>query len=229
MTSVNPHLLSVKKDSSTITETVLLNIVKMFRDRGWVFEENIDKYTQQLIKNINDNNIFKLRLDVEIESEKPKRKNSKDSKKKEEDNFDGKIVVIKILPEKITSIVKSPIIGDFIDKNRENHKLLIVNSISDKSKRQLLLNKNMEVFVEEFLMQNLLSHVCSPKYEILSKEESEAFLKEYNALKKQMKNMFDSDPASMYLNLKINQIVRITRDSEVTGFSIDYRIVVPKS
>ena len=38
--------------------------------------------------------------------------------------------------------------------------------------------------------------------------------------------MYISDPASLYLFLKKEQIVRIVRNSELTGNSINYRIVV---
>ncbi len=41
--------------------------------------------------------------------------------------------------------------------------------------------------------------------------------------------MFDIDPVAQYLFLKKGRIVRIIRNSEASGYAIDYRIVVHKN
>lgn len=224
--SVNPLLMPVRKDIDTIRKTVLTNIVKMICNRKWLLEENLNKTIDEVVSIQNDDQIYKIKLDVNLGSfdtyDPPD-----DTTVKKNVNFEDNIVMIKLLPQKITSVGKSPIIGEFFDKYKKFHKILVVEGISEKSKQQIISNKHTEVFNESFFMLDLLEHVCSPKYEILSPTESKEMLESYHLLKKKMKRMFESDPASYYLYLKKKQIVRIIRNSELTGGSIDYRIVVP--
>lgn len=226
--SVNPLLLPVRKDIDTIHNTVLTNVIKMLSNRKWISFENSEKRINEIINTHNDDQIYKVKLDVSLSTlptYDPSEMVNEDATKHKD--FEDNIVMIKLLPQKITSIGKSPIIGEFMEKYRKNHKILIVDNISDKSKQQLISHKYMEVFRESFFMLNLLEHVCSPKYEVLTPDESKEMLKSYFLLKKQMKRMYDSDPASLYFFLKKKQIVRIIRNSELTGGAIDYRIVVP--
>jgi DNA-directed RNA polymerase subunit H (RpoH/RPB5) len=74
-----------------------------------------------------------------------------------------------------------------------------------------------------------MDHVLSPAYEILTPDECNMVLKEYQLTRRQMKIMFDVDTVAQYLFLKKGRIVRITRNSEASGNAIDYRIVVHKN
>lgn len=235
MASVNPLLLPVRKDVETIRRTVLENIIKMLANRKWIYKENIQKKLDEVVKNQNDDNLYKISLDVHLGSFStydPQHDKFDDKKKKKEkdgkeiNQFIDNTVTVKLLPQKVTSIGKSPIISEYISNYTNMHKILVVDNISDKSKHQLLSNRYLEIFEESFFMIDLLSHVCSPQYEILSPAETEIFLKSYNVTKNQMKKMLDSDAASQYLYVKRGQIVRIIRSSELTGEAIDYRIIV---
>lgn len=226
--SVNPLLLPVKKNSETIKNTVLTNIVKMYCNRGWIKPEHLDSEIKKLINTQNDNHIYKINLDVDLKRVDTYYPVDEGEVRKISDDFIGTAVMVKLLPQKVTSVSKSPIIQEFLTESKKYHKILIVDSISDRAKTQASAEKHIEVFVESFFMLDLMELVCSPKYQVLHPKEIEVFLESYHLTRKQMKKMYDTDPASLYYFLKKKQIVRIIRDSEQTGSAVDYRLVIHK-
>lgn len=231
----NPLLLPVTKDSNTIRETVLTNIVKMLVHRKWLDVNHYEKTIDELLKSVNDENLYRIKITLNLSESYTynysKIKNKKDDKKSNHNaEFDGRFVVVKLLPQKVTGINKSPIITEFLTNNKKYHKMLIVDSISDKAKNTLLDIPHTEVFAEEFFMQNLPDHECSPvDYEILDEKETEEMLNAYNVTKRKIVKILDNDRASLYYYLKEGQIVRIIRNSEISGKSVGYRYVVHRS
>lgn len=221
--SVNPQL-SVRIDTETIREKVLSNIIKMIYHRGWIKRENIESKTKSILNDANDENLYKVKLDVKLGSYPTYEFSNANNTE-----FDDNIVYIKLVPQKVTSVGKSPIILDFLTIHKQSHKILIVDEISDKSRNAIMTTKYIEIFVEKKIMQNVMEHVFSPTYEILTPDESTQLLKEYQLTKRQMKIMFDSDPVAQYLFLRKGRIVRIIRNSEASGNAVDYRIVVHKN
>lgn len=223
--AVNPLLLPVKKNIDTVRKTVLTNIIKMFNKRKWISNDNLEKEIKQVTEEYNDNNIYKINLDVDLNNVETYYPVDEGEEKKFND-LSGKFVMVKLLPQKITSVSKSPIIQEFFTEYKKIHKILIVDSISDKSKNQITASKHIEVFSESFFMIDMMELVCSPKYEVLTPTETQLFLESYHLTRKQMKKIYDTDAASYYLFLKKKQIIKIIRDSELTGKSVDYRLVV---
>lgn len=228
MSKTNP-LLSIKKDSKTIRITVLTNIIKMLNKRKWIKDENLQKEISLAIEAQNENHVYIINLDVDLNSTMTYYPPEEGEDRKFSEGFNGKTVVVKLLPQKITSVGKSPIIQEFFNEHKKVHRILVVESISDKSKAQITSVKHVEVFSEPYFMLDLMELVCSPKYEVLTPQEIPVFLESYHLTRKQMKKMFDNDPASQYFFLKKKQIVRIIRDSEISGNAVDYRLVVHKS
>jgi len=226
--SVNPLLLPVKKDADTIRATVLTTIIKMLHRRGWISAENVKKQIDNVITSQNDDNLYKVTLDVKLLSFPTYDPQDENVPKKVDKEFDDKTVMIKLLSQKVTSVSKSPIITDFLTAYKKTHRILVVEEISEKAKHQLVSNKHIEVFSEVFLLADLMEFVSCPIYEILTPEQCTQVLEEYHLTKRQMKFMLDTDPASIYLFLKNKQMVRVIRDSELTAKSVDYRIVVHK-
>ena len=224
--SVNPTYLPVRKDNETIRKTVLTNIVKMLNNRKWISIENVPKQIESLIESYNDDHVYKIKLDVSLAKVSTYDPNDDGTAREHDKSFEDNVVIIKLLPQKVTSISKSPIIGEFLTNYKKNHKILVVDSISDKSKHQLMNGKYVEVFNESFLMIDLFSHVCSPKYEVLTPDETDEMLKSYHLIRKQMKRMYVTDPAAQYLYLRRKQVTRIIRHSEIAGLAIDYRIII---
>jgi DNA-directed RNA polymerase subunit H (RpoH/RPB5) len=232
MSSINPLLLPVKKDVDTIRNTVLTNIVEMLSERKWIKRENVQAKIKSLVESHTDDFQYKIPLDVNLnelltydptESDLPA-----DAKVVQKKVTDGRFLMLKIFPQKITGVNKSPVVAEFVNAYKQIHKILIVESISDKAKHQLLANGRTEVFKEVFFLQKLLDLVCSPQYELLDPEQGKMVLEEYGLTKKQMKKILDNDPGALYYYGKTRQILRVIRNNELTGNSIDYRIIIHK-
>lgn len=221
--SVNPQL-AVKISAEKIRETVLSNIVKMLFHRGWIKQENLENRTKTIIGEVNDENLYKIQLDVKLGSFP-----TYEFQNTNNNEFIDDVVFLKLVPQKVTSVGKSPIIIDFLTIHKQSHKILVVDEISDKSKNVLMTNKYVEIFAEAKVMQNVMDHILSPAYEILTPDECTQLLKEYQLTRRQMEIMFDTDTVARYLFLKKGRIVRIIGNSEASGNTIRYRIVVHKS
>jgi len=214
--ATNSLLFPIKKDSKTIHHDVIVNIIKMFVERKWINKDSEENIISTLLTEQNDNELYTIPLDNILV-------NNEDIQ-----NFDGSKVILKILHQKISGLNKTPILTDFIESFNTKHRIVIVDSISDKPQSQLQQLSHVEVFVESFFLINLLEHECSPKYEILTSEQKTEVMNSYQLTKKQMKKMFDSDAVSKYLYLKSGQIVRIIRNNVLSAHAIDYRIVIHK-
>lgn len=217
--SLNPELIPVKKDAETIRKTVLTTIIKMFVERRYInksFEKNIKN-----IEKIKDDDSYSITLDTNLEC----KHDDAEYKKK----FDGSIIMIKIIHQKVQGITKIPAVKEYLTSYKYNHKIFIFDSISEKAKQTLCENPHTEVFNEPFLMINLVEHIDSPKYEVLSENESKEVLESYIIKKKEMPKLLTSDPVVDYFNLKRGDIIRVIRPSEQSGINIAYRIVAKGS
>jgi DNA-directed RNA polymerase subunit H (RpoH/RPB5) len=207
----NPLLLPINKDPEIIRRTVLSNIIAMLKYRGLLDPKKWnDKYIDEFTKHRNDNNMYKINLDTELQ--------------KDED-LDTKSIVVKIIGQKLNSISSSPIVNDFLKSYVNNYKIIVFDSISEKAKTAFNEYKNIEVFVESFFMLDLLAIDGSPDYEVLSKEEIVKLKNSYHIDNSSITKMLMTDPAVKYLNLSRGQVVRVIRNSEQTGKSIAYRRV----
>jgi DNA-directed RNA polymerase subunit H (RpoH/RPB5) len=214
--SLNPELIPVRLDSESIRRKVLTNLIKMFNSRNLILEKSMNKHFEY-IKKSSDDDVYIFKLDNEIKSEY--------TDKKSKDKFNSTQIVVKIIHQKIQGITKIPIIKDFINQYQYFHKIFIFESISDKAKSNLCEIPNIEVFEEPFLMINIVEHIDSPKYELLTENEEKEIMESYLLKKKEMKKILTTDPIVFYFNLKRGNIIRIIRPSEQSGYSVDYRIV----
>ena len=104
-----------------------------------------------------------------------------------------------------------------------------------KEKINNLNIKNMRdqnnVFIEIFMMKelqfNISKHLLVPKHEIMNDQvEINRLLSTYSLKKNQLPIILHSDPMARYLNVKVGDIVKITRDSPSAGIAIVYRYCV---
>ncbi len=213
--SVIPQLLPLEINSEKKKKEVLSNIVKMLTNRKLLDKNNLDKNISSLIQQESDNDVYKIKLDYpEVYYDKST-----------ENTY-----YIKLLNQKVSSIAKSSNIGDFVYDKKNAPKLIVVSGITNKAHQQLQEDfKYIEVFTEQELMIDLVSHIAVPKHEMLNEEETQIFLKEYLLKKREIPKMFISDPVSKYFNAKVGQVFRIIRPSEVTAQSIYYRMVIKGS
>jgi len=214
--SINTELIPIRKDSEMIRKEILTNLLKMFIERKLILKDNFERNLKKIEKP-SDTDSYELTLDKEIQPDSTDEKYVK--------KFDGKVLRVKIIHQKILGIAKSPLIKEFLDSNTSNHKIFIFDGISDKAKSTLMSIPNTEVFTEAFLMINIVEHIDSPRYELLTEDESKQILETYIVKKKELPKILTTDPIVSYFNLKRGQIIRIIRCSEQSGFCVIYRIV----
>lgn len=197
-------LHQVYKNKKDITNTILTNIVKMLTERGFLKKTDLEENINKLTRTISDDLSYKIKVNNEKEQ----------------------TFAIKLIPQKISSVSKTSVIGEFLNSYKDNPKIVIVKDISKKANQYINQNfKNTEIFNEEELMINLIDHEIVPKHELLSKEELKDFYKKFNVKKKNMPKLNINDPVARYYNMKKNDIVRITRPSQTSGKVISYRLV----
>lgn len=72
----------------------------------------------------------------------------------------------------------------------------------------------------------MIEHELVPKHEILSDEEAEEVLEEYDIEPYQLPKLKSKDPVAQEIGAESGDIVRIERDSSTAGRSIAYRLVI---
>jgi DNA-directed RNA polymerase I, II, and III subunit RPABC1 len=135
--------------------------------------------------------------------------------------------IVYLFDQKITTTAKTSVIGDYLYKNTSEHKIIIVDSIQNKTR--LTIQKDfpmVEVFIRDEMMFCLVEHMYQPLFQLLSPAEAEKIMTEYQLKKREFPRMFFSDPISRYYKASIGQIFKIYRPSETSGVAVYYRIVI---
>lgn len=207
-----PQLLPIEKSHHRQLNDIKGNIIIMFKNRGFIKEENVDKYIKKLISDENDDMEYIINLDHETNY------NTTIANKK---------VFIKMLDYKISSVNKNSPIGEFLSKYHDEYKYIIVENINQKSEKIISHYKTAcEIFKTAELKINIVEHMLVPKHIVLTQEESKKVLETYNAKKKDMPLISSTDPIARYYNMKADDICKIERPSIMTCITPFYRIVV---
>jgi len=197
------NLNQIEKNEGEIRITVLTNIVKMLSERMIIDKSKIETMINKLV---NDKRVDESTYILDT-----------DTKTK---------IAIKIFPIKITAVNKTFGVIEFLNQYKDTHKILVIKEINKKAQQYILNNfNNIEIFLEEELMINLIDHILVPKHEVLGSQEAETFYETYNCKKKNMPRMLITDPVARYYNMKVGDICRITRPSETAGYTYTYRLV----
>ncbi len=69
-------------------------------------------------------------------------------------------------------------------------------------------------------------HVYVPKHEIVSFEEAQAVLKQFNCKPTELPLIYANDPAIVSLGVRPGDLIKITRKSATAGESLYYRYAV---
>ena len=198
--SFDTQLFQVYKNSKDIAETVFTNAINMLIVRKVVPKTQKQNITA-LLDTINGN---VLNLET---NEKP--------------------YTIFYIPHEVKSIKKMPQLTEFIAKYKNNHIIIIIKTITKKQMERIqMLHNECEVFEESKLMLDLIKHEYIPKHIILTEQEKQQFLIDYNLKESQIPRLFNSDPVARYYNLPIGTVCKIIRPIETSGTGVSYRIVV---
>jgi DNA-directed RNA polymerase I, II, and III subunit RPABC1 len=141
--------------------------------------------------------------------------------------IDDKKFGIKFISTFLTTIKKETSIENFLDKNSDVHKFVIINRLSDRAIKQILEHKNTEVFTMDELLIVVIDHYLVPQHILLSPEEKENYLTTFNHQIRDMKKILLNDPIAKFYGAKVGDMFKIIRPSITAGKDIDYRIVIP--
>lgn len=215
--------LQIYKDKTEILDTLLTNVVKMLVYRKWLNNvSDIKTFINNLKKKTNEK-IYTIQLSTNLmDIETYEQFENKTKWKK----FDGSVVVVYILNQKLTG--KTQPLSEFLNRYENVHKIVIFDDMLDKYKNSVLSEKFLEFFKEKELMINIADHKACPIFEVLSSDEREEMMDTYNVIKKEIPKQFDLDPMSRYLYVKQEQILRIISNSPISGQVVNYRIVIGK-
>jgi len=76
-------------------------------------------------------------------------------------------------------------------------------------------------------MMNIIDHNYVPKHYVLTEEEKIEFIKSYQITRDTLPKIKLYDAISRYYNMKVGDIVQITRKNILSGEELFYRVVVP--
>jgi DNA-directed RNA polymerase I, II, and III subunit RPABC1 len=141
--------------------------------------------------------------------------------------IDDKSYGIKFINVNWNSINKDPSIANFLNKNPDNHKFIIVNKLSPKAMKQILEYKNTEIFTLDELLIVIIDHNIVPLHILLSEDEKNKYFSVFNHHPRDMKKILLNDPISRFYGAKVGDLFKIIRSSVTSGKEIDYRIVIP--
>jgi len=207
--AVNPQLLPIELDSDRVRKNVLRTITLMLTNRYLLDINNLAKNINTIPNMHSDESMYTITLD------------------ETSDLYNNdKVFYVKIINQKVSSISKGSIIGEFLNQYKSKPKIVVVNNITTKAKDQLHEFPHTELFLEKELMMNIIDHIAVPPHILLTQEEADKVCEEYDVKKQKLPKIFDSDPIARYYNAKPDDIFKIIRPSETTGQSVYYRRVV---
>lgn len=118
-----------------------------------------------------------------------------------------------------------------IDENYGTKEMAVLIIVPEKPTPQIskeLQNdeyKGYEVFLTKSLLFNITKHILVPKHVLATDKEIEELLEQYKVTKSQLPRLPPTDPVAKYYGFKNGDIVKIFRQSDMTGESIYYRQV----
>lgn len=193
-------LTRVSYDNKEINKIIVSNILKMFKRRNLI--ENIEETFNSIENDISPNKSIKVKL------------------------LDNQNSMIYIINDKVTSITQNSPIDDFLSKDVNIFKFVIIREPSKKTFKQVIENyPNSEIFFQNEFMEDIPSKDIIPEHRLLNSDEKDELTQVIDS--KNLKKIFTTDMMSRYFNAKVNDIFRINRMNTTSGNGIDYRVVVP--
>jgi len=141
--------------------------------------------------------------------------------------IDDKKYGIKFINMFLTTIKKEASIENFLTKNTDTHKFIIINKLSDRAIKQILEYENTEVFTVDELLVVIIDHNIVPQHILLTSEEKDKYFSVFNHHPRDMKKILVNDPVARFYGAKVGDLFKIIRPSITSGKEVDYRMVIP--
>jgi DNA-directed RNA polymerase subunit H (RpoH/RPB5) len=184
-------------------QSCLKTVINMLIARYWL-DNDSDKYYNELLSTNKKDFIYSVHVKCNNEIK----------------------VAVKFYNSKLNTFKNDKEIDNFIASYVGYHKILIVNDISLKAKKQLIGSTGFEVFTQMEIIKDISEHHLVPKHILLNAEDNKKVMSEYNIKKKDMGRIYTTDPMARYLYAQKDDIIQIIRYSVNSGYSTNYRLVV---
>ena len=73
---------------------------------------------------------------------------------------------------------------------------------------------------------DVMSHKLVPRHSLLTQEEAEKLVVDLGVRKEQLPKIYSKDPCVKAIGAKVGDILKIVRDSQTSGASVAYRLVI---
>jgi DNA-directed RNA polymerase subunit H (RpoH/RPB5) len=191
-------LPNVEINNKETIDIILINLEKLLQRRGYI-EELTDSMKKSMHVDKNINiKTNKINLNV---------------------NF---------MNQEVKNISSNSPIDEYLSKNIDTHKILIVSHFSKKTYKQVTEEyTNAEIFSLHEFLEDIPSKNFIPIHTLIEGKDREELLKSFSM--KELGRIYNTDIMARYYNAKLNDIFRISRPNISSGYSIYYRLVVPGS
>ncbi|CAN8300731.1 unnamed protein product [Cochlearia groenlandica] len=205
--------MSLSEEEISIFHRVHKTLHQMLRDRGYIVTDSETDMTKEEF-------VQKYGWDMKREDLVTLKINKNDHSDKisvffpEEDNIKTK---------QIKSYVKR------MKSDKVSRAILVVKKDLTKYALDALTVSTkhyIEFFQEKELLMNVKEHAFVPVHQALTNEEKKALLEKYTVKENQLPRIRHTDPIAKYFGLKHGQVVKIIRQSEISGKYVTYRYVV---
>lgn len=201
---------AIEKTELERINEVKTTIIKMLVNRKFINEENMENKIKKLIEEDKSEYIIEL-----------------DNSQNYNSIIEDKKIYLKFINVNITSSSKGSEIYEYILKNMDKYKILIVENINLKSEKNITnFDTKYEIFRMTELQQNIVEHDYYIPHIPLNEDETQQILREYNMQNKEMPMIQSHEIIVRYFNLRIGESFKILRYSQETGISPYYRLVV---
>lgn len=142
--------------------------------------------------------------------------------------IETKKININIVNQDIKNISNGSPMDDYLNKNIDYHKFLIVKSFSKKVFTQIIKDyKNVEIFTIYELLEDIPAKEFIPEHILLNETDKKELLDSFGI--NELGRLYSTDIMARYYGAKLNDIFRIIRPNINSGTSIYYRLVIPGS
>jgi DNA-directed RNA polymerase subunit H (RpoH/RPB5) len=142
--------------------------------------------------------------------------------------IDGNKYSINIIMQDIKNISNGSPIDDYLNKNIDHHKIIIVKSFSKKTFTQVTKEyKNAEIFTIFEFLEDIPAKEFIPEHNLLNADDKKELLESFGL--NELGRIYSTDIMARYYGAKLNDVFRIIRPNINSGTSIYYRLVIPGS
>ena len=141
---------------------------------------------------------------------------------------DGVKHSINIIMQDIKNISNNSPTDDYLNKNIDHHKFIIVKSFSKKTFTQVTKEyKNAEIFTIFEFLEDIPAKEFIPEHNLLNADDKKELLESFGL--NELGRLYSTDIMARYYGAKLNDVFRIIRPNINSGTSIYYRLVIPGS